>query len=182
MNANKTSNAGVTLEGWDVAPRKEPGRWVVTVGYYRAESGRFLLVPILSYRPEGTKAEKQAPEDWAFIGPVYGLGELGFDLLSRTTGDFSPLFSTAEDFPSLPVDDERRTELVLLVGPDKVSPEWVSVGVWDSRVLHAVGFAFRFDESNVADWLWTTSLPRVTAEASPESVREQLAEERASRW
>ena len=166
-DTNKTSNAAVTWEGRDAAPRKEPGRWAVAVGYYVDAAGCLLLLPVLYYRHEtDTEAGNRSPKDWVFIGPVYRRGELGFDLLSKTAGDFLPLFSPDEDLPSLPVDARRRPELVLLVGPDPDRPDWVTVGVRDGRAVRAVGFAFRFDETQVAEWLWTSGLPRVAAKES----------------
>ena len=175
MNANKTSNAWALWEGLDVAPRKKPERWVVTVGYYTSAEGDFLLVPVLyGLSDEGENGQCEWV-DRLFVGPVYRQGEPGFDLLCRAACDFLPLFSDAGELPRPSVDESQRTDLVLLVGPDKVSPEWVTVGVWDRRALHAVGVAFRFSESEVANWLWTAGLPRVAAYASPETVREELA-------
>jgi hypothetical protein len=161
MSANKTSTVAAAWEGWDVAPRKKPGRWEVSVGYFRDASGLLLLLPILSHLPEGVEVEEQSPGDWAFIGPVYRPGERGFDLLSRANGDFVPPFPTKEDFQTLLSYTRRRTELVLLVGPDETSPEWVAAGVGDGKAWHPVGFNFRFGESSVADWLWAANLPRV---------------------
>jgi hypothetical protein len=174
MNTNET-NLVASRHETDIAGGKTPGRGVVTVGYYTSAEGDFLLVPVLTCFSDEDRAGRRERLDRVFVGPVYRSDEPGFDLLSRADAGFTRLFATLADLPSLPADESRRTKLVLIVGPDKANVEWVAVGVWDGRKVCAIGHAFRADESNVAGWLWRSNIVRVTAYASPETVREELA-------
>jgi hypothetical protein len=183
MNAAKTNDTRKSKgrnypPGWSnlppIANGELPGQGEVTIGCYRAADGETRLVPVLTcYRvhPDTGKRERL---DQVLVGPVYRPGDPGFDLLSRAFSGVTLLPSDEAEPPCLPTGADHWTELVLVVGPSKETPEWVVVGVWDGRRVHLVGCSYRDEGDNVCRWLWQSNLPHVTAYASPEDVSEEL--------